>query len=72
MLLIAVNLYRGLQVICQRTELENLKMFDQNWGDVICDGSNWSVLNYNYAFADEGIANHCTVQIILKATIQLP
>ena len=33
-------------VICQRTELENLKMTNQNWGDVICDGSNcycWSI-----------------------------
>ena len=26
----------------------NLKMCNQNWGDVICDGSNWSVLNYNW------------------------
>ena len=52
------SVYHGLQVICQQTELENLKMTNQNWGDVICDGSNWSVLNYNYAFADEGLANH--------------
>ena len=42
---IPMVMYRGLQVICQRTELENLKITNQNWGDVICDGSNWSVLN---------------------------
>ena len=36
--------YRGLQVICQRTELENLKMTNQNWGDVICDGCDASML----------------------------
>jgi len=54
------NLYHGLQVICQWTELENLKMTNQNWVDVICDGSNWSVLNYNCAFADKGLANHGT------------
>jgi len=24
-------------------------MTNQNWGDVICDGSNWSVLNYKCA-----------------------
>jgi len=53
--------YRGLQVVCQRTELGNLKMSNQNWGDVICDGSNWSVLNYNCAFDDKGLANHCNL-----------
>ena len=50
-----------LQVICQRTELENLKMSNQNWGDVIFDSSNWSVLNYNCAFAEKGLANHSTL-----------
>ena len=57
---VRVASYRGLQVICQRTELENLKMSNQNWGDVIFDSSNWSVLNYNCAFADKGLANHGT------------
>ena len=28
--------------------------------EVICDGSNWSVLNYNCAFADKGLAYHST------------
>ena len=62
--------YRGLQVICQRTEFENLKMSNQNWGDVICDGSNWSVLNYNCAFADMGLANHGieSVEVALPCT----
>jgi len=35
-------------------------MSNQNWGDVICASSNWSVLNYNCAFADKGLANHGT------------
>ena len=38
---------------------EIIIMSNQNWGDVICDSSNWSVLNYNCAFAaDKGLANH--------------
>jgi len=51
-------IHHGLQVICQWTELENLKMTNQNWGDVTCDGCNWSVLNYSCTFADKGLANH--------------
>ena len=30
-------------------------MTNQN---IVCDGSNWSVLNYNCALADNGLANH--------------
>ena len=33
-------------------------LIDQNWGDVICDGSNWSVLNHNRTFADKGLVNN--------------
>ena len=29
-----------------------------NWGDVIRDGTNWSVLNHNCAFVDKELANH--------------
>ena len=33
---------------------------NHNCGDVIGDGSNWSVLNYNCVCADKGLANHLT------------
>jgi len=33
-----------------------------NFGDVICDGCNRSLLNYNCAFADRGLANHGTTR----------
>ena len=46
--------YCALQVSCQRKELENVKMTNQNWGDVICDGSNWSVLKYKLHFCWQG------------------
>ena len=36
-------------------------MSNQSRGDVICDSSNWSVLNYNCAFADKGLANHSRI-----------
>jgi len=59
------TLYRGLQVVCQQTELGNLKMSNQNC-DVIFDGSNWSVhVELQLRFDDKGLANHCTCTLFL-------
>ena len=60
-------IYRVCKSICQRTDLENLKMTNQNCGDVICDGCNWSVLSYNCAFADKGLANHGKNHLLLES-----
>ena len=48
----------GLKVPCQQSTFKNLKVSNQNQGDVIfLKDSDWSVLKYNCNFADKRLAN---------------
>ena len=51
--------YRGLQVICQWTELVNLQseLRNQNWGDIICDSSLLVSVELQLRFCCKGLAN---------------